>query len=397
LKQLSLSQCGLSSASVIDLAKAVALNQALETLSLRGNPVNEDAAAAIGALLASGSQSLKHLNLSSCRLEDSSGMHIGDGLATNTALEALHLRDNLLREGTGRVLSESLRKHTTLTNLSLELNSIDFRFLHRIKQLLERNNRYKENARPKHFRKRIEDLKECEQEVKVLSNTLKRNHLRKRKVKMKQAAMMQELKDSQKAEALKQQALQVELERVQELRQGVGKEIEEVMMELRGVRNEGDHDVNNLRAEIGGVEDKIKNLTKHMEKTQHQLEVFDEKARDELAALGEELGKKEKERDIASASSEAAHRHLDNFAASMKSIEPDLAGGADPRQRLLEQEQAQRQPGQAAPKATNKAAPKPKPSMPASTAADSAPASSSIAKAAAKASTAPVSKARPAR
>jgi len=334
LKHLSLSQCGLSSPSIIDISKALALNQALESLSLRGNPFNENAAAAMGALLRSGAQSLRQLNLSSCRLEDASGAILGDGLATNIALEVLHLRDNLLREAAGKSLAEALRKHTALTTLSLELNSIDFRFLARIKQLLQRNCRLRERARPKFYRQRIEDLKECEKEVKVLTSTMKRNLLKKRKVKIKQAAVLQELKDSQQLEKNKQNELEEKLFKVKKLREGVDREISNIQAELRGERNQGEYDVNYLRSDISSIEDKIKHHRKHMEKTKSTLEIFDVQARQELAALNDELGKKEKERDIASASSEAAHRHLDNFAASMKSIEPDIAGGADPRQRL---------------------------------------------------------------
>lgn len=373
LRQLSLSQCSLTSPSIIDLSKALALNQALESLSLRGNPFNEDAAAAMGALLASGAQSLRHLNLSSCRLEDASGVYLGNGLATNVALEVLHLRDNLLREAAGRAIADALRKHTVLITLSLELNSIDFRFLQRIKQLLERNGRLRERGRPKFYRRRIDELKECEKEVKVLTSTLKRNLLRKRKAKMKQAAVIQELKDSQKDEEIKGHKLEEKLWKVQEMRRGVDAEINEVQGELNAVTTKGDYEVNSFRADIGAVEDKIKHHQKHMEKTKMQLELFEGQAREELAALREELSKKEKERDIASASSEAAHRHLDNFAASMKSIEPDIAGGADPRQRVIEQDQARqsvaKQPATPVSKASgrlgsvSKAAPKPKPSM----------------------------------
>merc|ERR1719247_1843372 len=97
-----------------------------------------------------------------------------------------------------------------------------------------------------------------------------------------------------------------------------------------------------------------------------ELELFEAKAKEELAALRDDLSKKEKERDIASASSEAAHRHLDNYAASMKSNEPDIAGGADPRLRVIEQEQkpVAKLPAATAPKANarvgavSKAAPK---------------------------------------
>merc|ERR1712070_189259 len=198
------------------------------------------------------------------------------------------------------------------------------------------------------YRKRIDDLKECEREVKVLTATLKRNLVRKRKAKMKQAATIQELTDSRQEEERKGRILEEKLWQVQEMRRELDAEIDDFQGQLRAVCNQGDHDVNILRADIGALEDKIKNHQRHMEKTQKDLEHFDGEAREELAALNEELGKKEKERDIASASSDAAHRHLNNFAASMKSIEPDIAGGAAPQQRIVKQEQ-QRQAATAKP------------------------------------------------
>jgi len=256
----------------------------------------------------------------------------------------LHLRDNLLRDEAGRSLAEALRKHKVLTTLTLDLNSIDFRHLHRIKQQLERNARLHERARPTFYRRRIEELKECAKEVNVLANTLKRNKLRKRKAKMKHAAIMQELKDSKEEEKQKEQVLQEKLRKVQEARNGVDTEIAEVQLQLRKVVDQGDYDVNNLRAEIEVIDEKIRNHQRHMDKTTMNLQNFEDQARDELAELREDLGKKEKERDIALASSDAAHRHLDNFTASMRSIESDIAGGGDPRTRVLEQEQTRNAP-----------------------------------------------------
>jgi len=341
----------------------------LESLSLRGNPFNESAAAALGALLGSGAQALRNLNLASCRLEDASGVCLGTGLATNTGLEVLYLRDNLLREAAGRTIADALRKHTVLLTLSLELNSIDFRFLHRIKQLLERNARLRERGRPKFYRRRIDELEECQREVKVLAATLKKNKTKKQKAKSKQASMLQELEDSRIEEERRGHILEEKLWKVQELRRGVDADIAEETAKYRDVMSKGDFDVSNLRTEINGIEDKIKHHKRHMDRTRVQLENFERQAAEELVELREELGKKEKERDISSASSEAAHRHLDNYAASMKSIEPDISGGADPRLRVIEQEQkaVAKLPAAPAPKAgakvgaVSKAAPKPKP------------------------------------
>lgn len=337
LRCLSLSQCGLGTVGIIDIAKALAVNQALESLSLKGNPFGEEAAAALGALLGSGAKSLKQLNLSSCRLEDNAGVRLGNGLATNMALETLHLRDNLLREAAGRTIAEALRRHTVLIQLSLELNSIDFRFLTTIKRLLERNARLRERARPKWYRKRIDELKECQKEVTVLSNTLKRNLVRKRKAKMKQAAMLQELKDAQADEQAKQLALEEQLMSVQQQRMDVEEEIKKVDRQLQTVCNEGDSMETQMRDRISNLEDRIAHNNKKLDRTRKSSERFESQALEELTSLRQELSKAEKERDIASASCDAARRHLDSFAASLKSIEEDIAGGADPRQRFVEE------------------------------------------------------------
>jgi len=337
LRCLSLSQCGLGTTGIIDIAKALALNQALESLSLKGNPFGEEAAAALGALLGSGAKCLKQLNLSSCRLEDNAGVLLGNGLATNMALETLHLRDNLLREAAGRTIAEALRRHTVLTQLTLELNSIDFRFLTTIKRLLERNARLRERARPKWYRKRIDELKECQKEVCVLSNTLKRNLVRKRKSRMKQAAMLQELKDAQADERAKQLALEEQLMSVQMQRSSVDEEISKVASILNMVCGEGDAMETQMRDRIKNLEERIAFNNQKLDKTRRNLERFEGHALEELTELREELSKAEKERNIASDSCDAARRHLDSFAASLKSIEPDIAGGADPRQRFVEE------------------------------------------------------------
>merc|ERR1711972_525215 len=93
---------------------------------------------------------------------------------------------------------------------------------------------------------------------------------------------------------------------------------------------------NQLQVRISNVEDRIKHHQKHIEKTKHQLNDFEVKANDELAELGEELERAEKARSSAQLLHSAAHRNLDNFTASLKAIEGDIAGGAEPRQRIVE-------------------------------------------------------------
>lgn len=336
LKSLSLNQCGLGTAGVVDLARALTVNQALESLSLKGNMFSVDGATALGALLELGAESLKSLNLSSCRLEDASGVAIAAGLAENSSLENLQLRDNLFRDVVGRAFADALRNQTKLIQLCLDLNSIDFRFLTQIKTLLERNARTRERARPKHFRKRIEELKECQRTVRVLTTTLKRNMLRKRKAKMKQAVAIQELKDAQQQEHHKQAALDANLRGVQQAREEVEREISELQTKLATVKSEGNHENGQLQQRIASVEDRISHHEKHIANTTKQLEQFEAAATEELDGLKAELERAEKARNSAELLALAAQRNLDSFAASLRAIEEEVAGGVDPRRRLVD-------------------------------------------------------------
>ncbi|CAE8695569.1 unnamed protein product, partial [Polarella glacialis] len=56
----------------------------------------------------------------------------------------------------------------------------------------------------------------------------------------------------------------------------------------------------------------------------------------ELSEVKEELDRAEKARSSAQLLATAAQRNLDSFSASLKAIAEDIAGGTDPRQRLIE-------------------------------------------------------------
>merc|ERR1712110_1178233 len=105
---------------------------------------------------------------------------------------------------------------------------IDFRFIVQIKQQLERNSRLREKARPKLYRKRIDGLVECQKEVKVLETTMKRNLVRKRKARIRQAVALQELCDERFKEQKRQQELGGRLDAALGARAQVDEEIEEL-------------------------------------------------------------------------------------------------------------------------------------------------------------------------
>mmetsp|Transcript_27277 Transcript_27277/g.60047 ORF Transcript_27277/g.60047 Transcript_27277/m.60047 type:complete len:829 (-) Transcript_27277:3-2489(-) len=335
LRSLSLAQCRLNTSSIVQIIKALALNKSVENLSFKSNPMDLEAAKTIGDFIGYFAKSLRCINLCSCRLDDKSGTAIAAGLANNSALEALHLRDNLLREGAGSALASSLQNHTQMSALTLDLNSIDVRYLVQIKQLIERNARLRERAKEHHYRRRISELEECKQEVHVLANTAQRSNLLKRRAKLKQAQAVQELQDAQVRERGRQQHLCDRLQEVQQARAEVDREINELQGTLRNVRMEGDLELQQLRMEIANVDKKIGQTQKNIQGTRIKLTDFETKAAVDLKELGEELEKAEKAHKSAELFCTAAQRNLDSLATSMKAIEEEVAGGAEPKRRTL--------------------------------------------------------------
>ncbi|CAE7275977.1 NLRC3 [Symbiodinium microadriaticum] len=117
-----------------NLAKVVAVNKVLRSLNLSGNLFDE-AAAAAWAIVLRGNCELKQLHLNGCHLNDSAGIHLANSLLENEGLEVLSMRDNSIRDASASAFAEALHHNGTVTQLNLELNSIDFHHLLKIKQL----------------------------------------------------------------------------------------------------------------------------------------------------------------------------------------------------------------------------------------------------------------------
>jgi len=344
LKHLSLSSCRIGQAGTVELAKVLPLSSSLESLCLRGNEFSATAAAALGGVLSLGSQSLRSLNLSSCRLSDEAGIAIASGLFSNTTLEVLQLRDNTLREGSGRALVESLRKHTILVTVNLELNSIDFRFLTQISQFLERNARLRERSKPEQYRRRIGELEACQRKVDVLGETLKQNDVRKDQTRKQQASVQQELRGAKVEERRKGEALEAHLDSVRRSFAEVDGEVSVLEEALRKVTGEGEYEVSQLRHRIHKVDDRIKLQEKRVDQTSSKLQAFEDKAGKELSLAKEELEKADKARSSASLLTQAAQRNLDSYTSSLKSIEDGISGAASPRRRFQEQSKQEARP-----------------------------------------------------
>lgn len=353
LRHLGLSHAVLGAEGLTNLAKCMVVNQALRSLNLSGNLMDEAVAAAWGVAIGC-NKSLRHLVLCACHITDASGLLLARGLAQNEGLESLSLRDNALRDAAAEALEEALLQNGSVVQLNLELNSMDLRFLMKIKQLLERNDQIREKSLPDRYRSRIVELTECQKEVTKMSNILARNRQKKKVALWKQAAEVQKLKDEKEADRQRQATVEDQLHELLKTQQAVEEEISVLESKLNLLRADGAHKVSVLGRSIEEVEEKMRIGEIQLQKMRKQLEIFEDQASVELAEVKGDLERAMKAQQSAALLSTAAQRNLSTFTESLKSISEDIAGGVNPRQRWTELQEAQAKRTPTAPKAKPK-------------------------------------------
>eukprot|EP01135_Chromosphaera_perkinsii_P005277 Nk52_evm3s331 gene=Nk52_evmTU3s331 len=123
--EINLGDCLLGDDGVCLVASALKTNTAVRVLNLRGNNIRSDGAVALGKLLKFNT-TLRSLVLEwNCLGVYELGISsIAEGLAMNTALLKLDLRNNQINAAGARALSVGLKQNQTLHTLDLRWNSI---------------------------------------------------------------------------------------------------------------------------------------------------------------------------------------------------------------------------------------------------------------------------------
>eukprot|EP00928_Gymnodinium_smaydae_P005275 TRINITY_DN11806_c0_g1_i3.p1 TRINITY_DN11806_c0_g1~~TRINITY_DN11806_c0_g1_i3.p1 ORF type:complete len:943 (+),score=156.66 TRINITY_DN11806_c0_g1_i3:2866-5694(+) len=333
LRSLSLVYCGLKDRETLDLMKALTLNWTLESLSLRGNHFGDEAAAVLGSVFGSERAALKVVDLCCCHVSDNAGVSLAGGLETNRSLEVLRLRENLIRERTGQTFAENLRSNTTLLELDIELNFVEFIYVSQIRQILDRNARMREDGRSGYYRRRIAELKECAREVIVLQGVVARN------CEIRQAAIELEEADGIRFEELRSEARdrRTALEELLQRRSGAHAEAAQAAAAaqeaLQDACNAGEATAAELRRRIEAVNAEVARHEASIEEVRKKTRALRETAGQELSELQRECREAESARDSALRLRNNTRRNRDSLVASLRSIEDVVAGGMDPRQR----------------------------------------------------------------
>jgi chromosome segregation ATPase len=217
----------------------------------------------------------------------------------------------------------------------LDVNHIEFSLLEVVRKLLERNIKTRDRTRPQIYAKRIEQLTECKKSVSVLSMTLQMNQQAKRVARTRQAAMLQGLADAREQEEKMQKQLKGQLDDLRRSRPQVDEEITLVESKLQQATADGEYEVGQLQASLDEANKRIDYYKRHIDDTRREGEQLRERAGAELATLGEELSRARRARDSAAALAEATRSNLGNFSGALRTIDGEIAGGMEPRQRLV--------------------------------------------------------------
>lgn len=125
LRELRLEGNRIGAAGAMALARALTVNEALETLTLALNPIGPDGAKALASAIKH-NPTLAHLDLADCGIGDEGAEALGNALRSNTALRTLRLQGNAIGAKGAAALAGAVQINPAgLRVLNLRLNQLD--------------------------------------------------------------------------------------------------------------------------------------------------------------------------------------------------------------------------------------------------------------------------------
>ena len=121
--KLDLEGKGIDDASAQALGEALEVNQTLQSLNLKRNPIRATGAQALGVAL-QGNRTLQSLNLRCNQIDDAGAQALGEALRVNQTLQSLDLGYNQIGDAGAQALGEALQGNRTLQSLNLRCNQI---------------------------------------------------------------------------------------------------------------------------------------------------------------------------------------------------------------------------------------------------------------------------------
>ena len=138
LKCLNLSECKINDETGVLIGQALAENKGIVNFLLYSNFISDKGGCAIGKALITNGR-LKELDISSNQIGDKGCEGFVEGIISNTTVEGINLSNNKMYDASGQKLLQSLAQNKTLMRLKLALNPIANKFTNEIEALLKKN------------------------------------------------------------------------------------------------------------------------------------------------------------------------------------------------------------------------------------------------------------------
>ena len=123
LKELNISNNGITSDGAKEIATAISVNTTLEKLDLSCNMLSDDGVTFISNALKN-NISLQELNMSKNKITSEGAKYISEAIQVNTTLEKLDLSSNVISNDGAAVISDSLQFNISLQELNMSRNEI---------------------------------------------------------------------------------------------------------------------------------------------------------------------------------------------------------------------------------------------------------------------------------
>ena len=170
LESLNLNSCELSAEGLVGLAEGLAKNNGIKQLYLNNNQIIDKGAEIVAFALAK-NKVIKLIDLSSNKIRDKGGIALARSLQLNESLETMHLRDNMLKDEPGQMLSEISRFKHNILKLTLDINPMNFKYIHDIKTNVYRNYQFQQ-------KQLVPNLQKIIDKIQIKGNSMDDMHLR---------------------------------------------------------------------------------------------------------------------------------------------------------------------------------------------------------------------------
>lgn len=313
LRHLDLSECGLRINGLKAIGEGLGRNHSLEALVLAGNVFGTSDQQESFTALAAGlekNSALKLLDLSSTRLNDKAVAVLCEAIWTHTSLAQLLLKDNDIRDRGAALLADLTRVRRKMTKLTIENNSVSFKYVAEIRSNLLGNAKFHEMSRIPQLRRELNCVSKCDLSMSTLAQNFTHVQSEMKALNSQVEHERRRAQQTKQQEEAKYQLLLVEGERVRQKHQKVTRELQVFRGEIEvGPRQEEQLVAKKLETE---VESQLAQLLADLKSRQHHCAA--------LRSAGCEA------RQSFSRQLEGAAQLLSNAKADKRSVEMSLAG-----------------------------------------------------------------------